>query len=294
MADLTNNTSADKAIIRAAKERLKGSNPTKMDDSGRKTLEPTFSERMVLSGPGNLDVSDEMSQVQEQLGVMRDTQKAEDYVTSNIDEYPQLKGYDAAGGLKGAKEIRKGEDKLRAGATRLEELGLSLETLNSNLGKSGLTELDADSRYTSAQLAPYITQYNTKLRADERKPELDLLKGKLKESTEARQASDLRATTAQTDLQEYRLYEGKRRTHEATQDTLRRAHELKVQQSEGKAGRNQTFDLAVMNMQNADADRMYRRESDERQSRRDDRKDRQMMIMQMMKGLSGLGSAFAL
>jgi len=294
MADFTREEAAERAIIKAAQERLNGTNPTKTDDSGRTVLEPTFSERMVLSGPGNLNVSDEMSQVQEKLDVMRDTQKAEEYVKTNIDEYPQLSGYEAAGGLAGAKEIRKKEDKLRAGTTRLEDLGLSLETLNSNIGDSGLTALDADSRYTSAQLAPYITQYNTKLREDERAPELKLLTDRLDEEREARQTSDQRASNAQTDLQEYRLYEGKRRTHEAEQETLRRAHELEVRQAEGKASRGQTFDLAVMQMQNNNADRMYRREADERQSRRDERKDRQLMILQLIKGMQQMGQSFVI
>lgn len=294
MADFTREEAAERAIIKAAQERLNGTSPTKTDDSGRTVLEPTFSERMVLSGPGNLNVSDKMSQVQEKLDVMRDTQKAEDYVKTNIDEYPQLSDYEAAGGLAGAKEIRKTEDKLRAGTTRLEDLGLSLETLNSNIGDSGLTALDADSRYTSAQLAPYITQYNDKRQADKRAPELKLLTDRLDEERKARQTSDQRASNAQTDLQEYRLYEGKRRTHEAEQETLRRAHELEVRQAEGKASRGQTFDLAVMQMQNNNADRMYRREADERQSRRDERKDRQLMILQLIKGMQQMGQSFTI
>ena len=286
--------SAQKAIEKAAQERLKGSNPTKVDSSGRTVLDPTFNERMVLSGFWNKDVSDEMSAVQDQLKVLQEGQKVEQFVKNNVDEYSDLQGYDVTKGLQGAKDIVKNEDKLRAGTQRLEDLGLSIETLNSGIKDSGLEVLDADTRYTSAQLAPYITQYNTNLRAEERAPELQLLNDKLDEQRQARIASDQATQKAQTDLQDYRKYQIEYQKWAEEQNTARRAHELQVSQTDKAATRNQTYDLAVMQMENNNADRMYRREADERQARRDERKDRQLMILQLIKGMQQMGNAFAI
>lgn len=282
----------EKATSKIIEERNNRGGGATKKEGGKRVADLGFLESLVTGKifGGN---SDAATEVQKGVGELQEVGRTEDYVNANQDAYPGLKDYDTSGGYKGAEKIVKQEKDLVRGAQRLEDLGLSLETLNSNIGESGLTQLDADKRYTSAQLAPYITQYNQKLRKDERAPELKLLTDKLNEQSNARKASDQRAEEAQTNLQEYRLYEGKRRTHEAEQETLRRAHELTVKQAEGKADRNQTFDLAVMNMQNADADRMYRREADERQSRRDDRKDRQLMIMQMIKGLQQFGSAMS-
>ena len=272
-------------LEKIARERLaRGGGEKSIDGDGKTLLKPTLGERMVLTGFGNIDASDEMSEIQKIMKGMKNTQDTEAYIKSNIDKYPGLKGYDTAKGKAGAIEIVKTEDKLQKGDDYIETTGYSKEALG----------LDPEKRYEVSTYVPLVARLKKEEDAELRKPAEKLAADQLQEVTDARKSADQRADDAQTDLQEYRLYESKRRAHESEQDRLRRAHELKVQQAEGKANRSQTFDLAVMQLQNNNADRMYRREADERQARRDERKDRQLMILQLMKGLQQMGQSFAI
>lgn len=288
-------SAADKAITQAARERLnKPENyATRKDDSGRTTLEPTFSERMVLSGFGNIDASDEMAEVQKRLTQMRNTQKTEQYVSDNVDAHPELKGYDASGGLEGAQKIVQTELDFDRGKQYLEDQGFSIDRLNALTGEK-LEPLDPTKRYTTAQLSPYVRAAERELIKIDQEPERKAASERLRVLEEGQKETHRlqgEAQQQQTALAQDRL---KLTQWQADQDRKFRQWQSQFTASEKGKDRNQAMDLAMLQFQSNQADRAYRRDADERRDRRDERKERQLMIMQLMKGLQQMGQSFVI
>ena len=277
-------SAADRAITKAAKERLnKPENfGTRTDDQGRTILQPTLSERMVLSGPGNLDASDEMAEVQRRLEQMRGTQRTEQYVTDNVEAHPELRDYDVSGGLEGAQEIVKTQTNLDRGKTYLEEQGYSIDRLNA-LTENRLEPLDPEKSYTVGELSPYVRAAEREQIRIDQQPERDQNNTRLR-LLEENQEQQATLAADRLKLEQWRT--------KVDQDY--RKWQTQVQAVEKGKDRSQAMDLAMLQFQSNQADRAYRRDADERRERRDERKERQLMIMQMIKGLQQMGMGLAI
>lgn len=82
--------------------------------------------------------------------------------------------------------------------------------------------------------------------------------------------------------------------HQAEEAQRYREFQDAQNRKERAAQRADNKELAMIRLAEGKAERLYRRESDERATRRADKKDRQLAIMQLIKGLSQMGHSMAL
>ena len=82
--------------------------------------------------------------------------------------------------------------------------------------------------------------------------------------------------------------------HQAEEAQRYREFEAAQSRKERASQRADNKELAMIRLAESKAERLYRRESDERALRRAEKKDRQMAIMQLIKGLSQMGHSMAL
>lgn len=82
--------------------------------------------------------------------------------------------------------------------------------------------------------------------------------------------------------------------HQAEEAQRYREFEAAQSRKERAAQRADNKELAMIKLAESKAERLYRRESDERAIARADKKDRQLALMQMIKGLSQLGYSISI
>lgn len=267
-----------------ARERLgRAGGKTRIGADGKTELAPTFNERMVLTGWGNIDASDEMAEINKIMKGMKDTQNTETYIEQNVDKYPELKGYDVSKGKAGALEIVETEqrrDKVKEAAALAgysgESLGIDLDTVS----------LEG---YGNA-----VRKAEEKRKADLLKPGQDLAKGQLELSkTQAEKADAFR--TSQLEFQKSQAEESNAfRRHQLEVEGIRAENARRERQFEAAQNRELTREQNKMQLNIAMMDRQDKRE-DRRIAREDREADkRQASIMMLIKGLTQLGAGFSI
>ena len=261
-------------LEKIARERLaRGGGEKRVGADGRTLLKPTFGERMVLTGFGNIDASDEMSEIQKIMKGMKSTQDTESYVESNIDKYPGLKDYDTTKGKASAIKIVETEDALQKGDDYLETTGYSKEALG----------LDPEKRYEVSTYVPLVTKANEEKAAKLRKPQEDLAAGQL--ALQETIAKDSRA--AQEERARFQR-------HQLEVEGIRAENARRERQFEAAQNRQLTKEQNMMQLKLANMDRADRRE--ERRMEREDREadKRKESIMMLIRGLTQLGAGFVI
>lgn len=274
---------ADRAIEKIAEDRNnRGGGPTKK--VGGKTVPNLGIGERIVTGNlfgGNPEATKE---IQRQVEGLQETSRTEDYIKNNSDDYPFLRDYDAADGMKGAKDMVKREQDLVGGKDYLTEQRTSIERLNSFLDdNSHLLPLEPGKRYSKAELAPYVQNAIEVAERRIREPELALQRrGMTIQETNA--ANNAIAQRNNQKLEEARI----------ERDKIVKQNELEYRQYEAEENRKMQQSRDDMTMRLAILDRTDRKE--DREMRREDRKEneRQAAIMALIQGLARLGQGFQL
>lgn len=274
---------ADRAVERIAEDRSnRGGGPTKKL-KGKTVPDLGIGERIVTGNlfGGNPEATRE---IQRQVEDLQETSRAEDYIKKNSDDFPFLRDYDAAGGIKGAKDLVQREQDLVGGGDFLTEQRTSIPRLNAFLDEnSHLLPLEAGKRYTEAELAPYVQNAIEVAERRQLEPQLAL----------QRRGMTVQETNASNNAISMRNNQAIERARIARDEVVRK-NELAYRQYEAEENRKMQQGRDDMTMRLAILDRTDRTE--EREIRREDRKedDRQTAIMTLIQGLARLGQGFQL
>lgn len=274
---------ADRAIERIAENRNnRGGGPTKKV-KGKTVPDLGIAERVVTGNlfGGNPEATRE---IQRQVEGLQETSRTEDYIKNNSDDYPFLRDYDSAGGMKGAKDMVQREEDLVAGGEFLTDQRTSIPRLNAFLDEnSHLSPLEVGKRYTKAELAPYVQNAIEVAERRKLEPQLALQRRgmTIQETNATNNAISMRNNQA---IEKARI----------ARDEIIRKNELEYRQYEAAENRKMQQGRDDMTMRLAILDRTDRKE--DREMRREDRKEdeRQTAIMTLIQGLARLGQGFQL
>ena len=279
------NTKRQELFEKIARERLgRGGGKTRIGADGKTELDPTFNERMVLTGLGNIDASDEMAEINTLMKGMKDTQEADEYLKNNIDKYPELKGYDVTKGKAGALEIVEKEEEFDRGKNYLETTRYGLADLG----------LDPSKKYTVSTLSPLVAKKEDERDAELRKPDQELAQGKLKlleqQTTNAQTNSEASLNFQKSQAKEANAF----RRHQLEVEGIRAENARRERQFEAAQNREMTREQNKMQLNIAMMDRQDKRE--DRRIAREDREaeKRQASIYMLIKGLTQLGQGFSI